>query len=71
MVVPGLNDRTFAGLPVAAGLEDMAPFDAVMVTDISAPPAAYDMLRQRLEEEQILILPLLHVNRVKAGARKA
>ena len=51
MVVPGLNDRTFAGLPVAAGLEDMAPFDAVMVTDISAPQAAYDMLRQRQGED--------------------
>jgi DNA-binding MarR family transcriptional regulator len=71
VVAPGLNDSSFCGLPVAADLADLAPFDAVMLTDISMPQAAYDMLRQRMDEERILILSLLHVHRLKVGARKA
>ena len=69
VVAPGRNDSSFCGLPVAANLADLAPFDAVIVTDVWAPQETYDMLRQQLDEDRIMILPLLHVTRVEAEAR--
>ena len=67
VVAPGRDDSSFCGLPVAASLAELAPFDAVMVTDVSAPQKIFDTLSQTLDQDRILVLPLLHVVHVDAG----
>jgi DNA-binding MarR family transcriptional regulator len=63
VVSPGRNATHFAGLPVFHDLQAAGDFDAVMVTDTSTPRQTYEELRQRFEEDRILLAPLLHIVR--------
>ena len=63
VIVPGSNVESAAGLPVIARLDDAHGFDAVLVTDIKAPQAAYDALQGRLSEDRILAPELLRISR--------
>jgi len=63
------GDR-FAGLPVAADLDALGPFDAVLVTEMQAPQAAVDALEGRVAPERILAPALLRVSR-RDGAEAA
>ncbi len=62
----GAGVSRFAGLEVA-GLEDLGPVDAVVVTDLVSPQATYDALAEFLAPERVLAPPLLHVTRKGAG----
>ncbi len=68
VIAPGCNAPEVAGLPVVTGIDADAEFDAVLVTDIKAAQATYEMLRQRLPEERIVTPPLLRVWRERGGA---
>lgn len=61
VVAPGANRERIAGIPLIASLSDAGDFDAVMVTDITAPQEAYNLLRGRVERKRILLPPVLHV----------
>ncbi len=63
VVAPGRNTTHFAGLPVVTGLSSAPPFDAVMVTDTLQSRQTYESLRHCLQEERILLAPLLHIVR--------
>jgi hypothetical protein len=63
----GILDRTFPdekfrGLPVIHAFEDLAPFDAIIVTDQRNPQAAYDELVMRISPDRILALNILHIS---------
>ncbi len=64
----GVVDRAhtggrFAGLPVAASLAELGRVDAVLVTDLRAPQAAFDELARTLPAPRILTPRLLGVAR--------
>jgi DNA-binding MarR family transcriptional regulator len=69
IAAPGKNAEKFAGLPVANGFDDLPPFDAILVTDTSTAQVTYELLQQRVAEDQILTPPLLHISRVKSSPR--
>lgn len=52
---------TFRGLPVAQDVGALPPFDALIVTDMTAPQAVYDGLTAQIEPERILPLDVLHI----------
>ena len=52
---------TFRDLPVAQDLAALPPFDALIVTDMTAPQAAYDQLVAQIEADRILPLNVLHI----------
>ena len=65
VVAEGRNTPTFAGLKVFASLEEAQPFDAILLSDLQAPGDLYATLRERFEDEVLLLPPLLHVLRSK------
>lgn len=58
----GYPKNSFRGLPVVRELSELAPFDAVIVTDMINPQATYDRLAAQLEAERILPLDVLRVS---------
>lgn len=60
--------ETFQGLPVVSLLKRLGPVDAVVVTDLGNPQAAYDALAEHLPDERILTPSLLRV--VRNGSRE-
>jgi len=63
ILAPGRNEQEIAGLPVVTSLEDIPAADAVLITDIQNPQAAFDALKARFASERLLTPPLLHVTR--------
>ena len=57
----------FAGLLVVATLSELGEVDAVLVTDLRAPQAAFEALSGRLPDERILTPRLLRVTRDRPG----
>ena len=51
------------GLQVIRALEEIGPFDAVVITDSRTPQQAYEDMRERLPEAQVLAPPLLKITR--------
>ena len=51
-----------------ARLEELGDLDAVVVTELKRPQAAYEALANELAEERILIPPLLKIVRAPDGA---
>ncbi len=68
IVDPTVGGETFQGLPVVPVLKRLGAVDAVVVTDLSDPQAAYAALAEHLPDERILIPDLLRV--VRNGVRK-
>jgi DNA-binding MarR family transcriptional regulator len=61
----------FAGLPIAASLIELGRVDAVIVTDLNAPQAAFDDLCRAVPAERILTPKLLRISRAGAEGRAA
>jgi len=65
----GSNQSQFSGLPVINNLDAMSKLciDAVIIASTDAPQDAYELLRGYFDEDQIYIVPLLHVSRRPGG----
>lgn len=72
MVQRGSNQASFSGLPVFNSLEAALAdnIDAVVITTVDAPQAAYDLLVQHIGAERVFAAPMLHISRGGAGGRK-
>jgi len=57
------NLSQIAGLRVVQSLAEAGTVDAVILTDIAAPQAAYEKLAVKLPPERILVPPMLRVGR--------
>jgi DNA-binding MarR family transcriptional regulator len=62
LLAPGKNINYFAGLPIRS--ECGTDFDAVLVTDTTRPQEMYEKLRKQIDDERILLVPLLHIVRL-------
>jgi len=67
IIDPKRNAERFNDIPVFRSLSECGPVDAVMITDMIDPQAAFDHLRAEIGEEKLLLLPLLHVVRRVEG----
>jgi DNA-binding MarR family transcriptional regulator len=54
----------YLGLPVVARLEDLPPFDVVVVTNFHNPQATFDALIETVPAERVLAPTLLAISRV-------
>ena len=68
VVDPSTSRETFQNLPVVPLLKKLGPVDAVVITDLSNPQAAYAALAEHLPEDRILAPAILRV--VRNGARE-
>jgi len=71
VVAAGRAGARFAGLNTAKALQDLAPFDAVLVTEMQTPQAAVDALDGELAPERIFVPALLRVTRRPAAVEAA
>lgn len=55
------------GVRVVRSLEEIGPIDAVVITDRRTPQKAYERMRNRLPETQVLVPPLLKIAREYGG----
>ena len=69
VIAPAEGSETILGLPVMAELDALERPDAVIVTDLNAPQAAYDGLIQSLPPARVLAPQLLGVERLPEGER--
>ena len=60
---PDKNLDQYYGVRVIRSLEEIVPFDAVVITDSRMPQKAYEAMRERLPEAQVLAPPLLKIAR--------
>lgn len=72
VIDPCSNQALLSGLPVFNSLASTQglDIDAVVITSIDAPQAAYELLREHYEDEQIFAAPMLHVTRSLNGKGK-
>ena len=66
IVDPETNQDQRYGLKVSRSLDEIGPFDAVVITDSRAPQKAYEDMRERFPEAQVLVPPLLKITRDRA-----
>ncbi|MBF0267947.1 MAG: winged helix-turn-helix transcriptional regulator [Alphaproteobacteria bacterium] len=66
ILAPGKNIGHFAGLPVLSSAG--GDFDAVLITDTARPHVTYENLRQQMNDDRILLVPLLHIVRKDCSA---
>ncbi len=43
--------------------QDLSRFDRVMITDVSDPQQTFDLIQTKVNPDQIITLPLLHISR--------
>ena len=60
------SENQHYGLKGIRSLEEIEPFDAVVITDSRAPQQAYENMRERLPEAQVWAPPLLKITRDRA-----
>ena len=60
------NQDQHYGVTCIRSLEEIGPFDAVVITDSRTPQQAYEDMRERLPEAQVLAPPLLKITRDRA-----
>lgn len=68
VVDPSVHREVFQGLPVVPLLKKLGPVDAVVITDLTAPQAAYAALAEHLPDDRIMAPAILRV--VRNGARE-
>jgi DNA-binding MarR family transcriptional regulator len=68
IVDPTAHREAFQHLPVVSLLKKLGPVDAVVVTDLTDPQAAYAALAEHLPDDRILAPAILRV--VRNGARE-
>jgi len=68
----GSNQPHFAGLPIYSTLDAALAqnIDAVIITSIDAPQAAYDHLVQHIGADRVFAVPMLHISRNSVGVRR-
>lgn len=71
VIHPGSNQALFSGLPVYGTLEAALAenVDAVVITTVDAPQAAFDHLVQHIGADRVFAAPMLHISRRGAGGR--
>ena len=57
------NRDQYCGIRVIRSLEEIGPFDAVVIADSRTPQKTYEAMRERLSEPQVLAPPLLKIAR--------
>ena len=60
------NQDQHYGVRVIRSLEEIGPFDAVVITDSRTPQQSYEEMSERLSEVQVLAPPLLKIMRGRA-----
>ena len=65
------NRRVVAGTPVVRDLADLAGIDAVIITDMRDPQAAYERMVARFGAEKVLFPSLLRLSRRQPAAQRA
>lgn len=65
IVDPVAAAKPFAGLAVVGRLKELGPVNAVIVTDLGNPQAAYDALVETMPGERVLTPRLLGVSRAR------
>ena len=63
---PEANENQRYGLKVIRSLDEIGPFDAVVITDSRAPQKAYEDMCERLPEARVLVPSLLKITRDRA-----
>lgn len=63
VVDPSIHRDSFQGLPVVSRLKTLGPVDAVVITDLTNPQAAYAALAEYLPAERILAPAILRIVR--------
>ena len=63
IVDPSRNETTYAGLSVVASLKMLGGVDAVVITELKAPQAAFDRLIEVFPQDRVLAPPLLKISR--------
>jgi DNA-binding MarR family transcriptional regulator len=63
VVDPKSNQSKLAGLPVVQSLDEIAPVDALVVTDITEPQAIYDALTKTWPDGRLFTPPMLRIAR--------
>jgi DNA-binding MarR family transcriptional regulator len=53
--------RRFAGVSVWSSLQQIAPFDACVLTDLNSPLLSYEQLLKKVDKERILIPDILRL----------
>jgi DNA-binding MarR family transcriptional regulator len=61
------NQEQHFGVRVIRSLEEIGPFDAVVITDSRKPQQAYEDMCERLPEAQVWAPPLLKITRDRAN----
>lgn len=61
------NQPRLAGIPIVRTLADAGNVDAVVITDIRDPQAAYETLSRAMPGTRILVPPMLRVNRNRSA----
>jgi len=64
MIQSGSNQAHFSGVPVYSSLQAalLENVDAVVITTMDAPQAAYDHLSQHISAERVFAAPMLHIS---------
>jgi hypothetical protein len=62
----GYGKDQFHGLPVVRDLSTLPAYDALIVTDMTAPQLVYDRLAGQLDPDRILPLNVLHISAATA-----
>ena len=60
------NQDQHYGVRVIRSLEEIGPFDAVVITDSRTPQQSYEQMCERFSEVQVLAPPLLKITRGRA-----
>lgn len=68
IVDPASSGRQVAGLVVVDNVGTLAPVDAVLVTDVTAPQQTYERMADILGDDRVVAPALLRINRGGAGA---
>lgn len=62
----GTNKSEHYGLKIIRSLDEIESIDAVVITESRTPQQAYDDMRERFPEKQVLAPPLLKITRDRA-----
>jgi len=57
------SEQVFAGLPVEQSITALGTLDAVIITDLTAPQAAFESANKDISSERILAPRFLHISR--------
>jgi DNA-binding MarR family transcriptional regulator len=65
IVDPASTERTFSGIPVFHGLDDIGTIDAAIISDLVSPQATFDRVTQVLPASRVLAPRFSNISRQK------